>query len=302
MFPEVNLGFAKLALFPLCAGVGVASVVSCVFIGMKRLRLDAETQEKITEFIPFTLLAGFLSGVLSDVFFRVGLREAVVNPGKMGMTFFGALLGCMFALAVYARVRCLSVGLLMNLFLPSFALAQAFGRIGCFCGGCCFGRPLEGCWCGVVYPEGSLPFLKFGFACLAPVQLFEASYLLAAFLALMLFVGFRFRAAAYLVAVGAGRFLLEFLRGDDRGSLFGLTALSPAQVIGAALIVAGGVSLLWLFSHSKNEKEVLRCLGGAPLHVDDLEDGGKGQGRARDQQSLRQADEGGSKARLVARP
>lgn len=252
MFPEVNLGFAKLALFPLYAGVGVASVVSCVLIGMKHLRLDAETQEKITELIPFALLVGFLTGVLSDVLFRVGLREAVANPGKMGMTFFGALLGCMFALAVYACVRGLSVGLLMNLFLPSFALAQAFGRIGCFCGGCCFGRPWEGCWCGVVYPEGSLPFLKFGFARLAPVQLFEASYLLVAFLALMLFVGFRFRAAAYLVAVGAGRFFFEFLRGDDRGSLFGLTTLSPAQVIGAALFAAGGVRLLWLLFHSKN--------------------------------------------------
>ena len=251
MFPEVNLGFAKLALFPFCAGVGVASVVSCVLIGMKRLRLDAETQEKITEFIPFVLIAGFLFGELSDVLFRVGLREAMANPGKMGMTFFGALLGCIFALMVFACVRGLSVGLLMNLFLPSFALAQTFGRIGCFCGGCCFGRPWEGGWCGVVYPEGSLPFLKFGFTRLVPVQLFEASYLLAVFLVLMLFVGFRFRAAAYLVAVGAGRFFLEFLRGDNRGSLFGLTALSPAQVIGAALFAAGGLSLLWIHFHSK---------------------------------------------------
>lgn len=224
----------------------MASVVSCVLVGVKRLRLDAEMQEKITVFIPFALLAGFLSGVLSDVFFRVGLREAAANPAKIGMTFFGALLGCMLALTVYACVRGLNIGLLMNLFLPSFALAQAFGRIGCFCGGCCFGRPLEGCWCGVAYPEGSLPFLKYGFARLAPVQLFEASYLMIVFLALALFVGFRFRAAAYLVAVGAGRFFFEFLRGDDRGSLFGLTALSPAQIIGAALFVAGGVRLLWI--------------------------------------------------------
>lgn len=254
MFPEVNLGFDKLALFPLCGGAGLASVVSCVLVGMKRLRIDAETQEKITEFIPFALLAGFLSGVLSDVLFRVGLREAMANPAKIGMTFFGALLGCMLALAVYARVRRISVGLLMNLFLPSFALAQAFGRIGCFCGGCCFGRPWDGGWCGVVYPEGSLPFLKYGFSRLAPVQLVEASYLLIVFLALVLFVGFQFRAAAYLVTVGAGRFFLEFLRGDDRGSLFGLTAFSPAQAIGAVLFVAGGVRLLHLIFHSKKER------------------------------------------------
>ena len=39
--------------------------------------------------------------------------------------------------------------------MPEVALAQAFGRIGCFLAGFCYGRPTDSVF-GVVFPEDSL--------------------------------------------------------------------------------------------------------------------------------------------------
>ena len=39
--------------------------------------------------------------------------------------------------------------------MPEIALAQGFGRIGCFLAGCCYGRQTDAA-CGVVFPAGSL--------------------------------------------------------------------------------------------------------------------------------------------------
>ena len=102
--------------------------------------------------------------------------------------------------------------LLLNLFLPSFALAQAFGRIGCFLGGCCYGRPAK--FLGVSYPEGSLPYIHHGSTPLIPVQLYESAYLLITFVILFKVIRFNHRGAWYLILMPAGRFWLEFCRNE----------------------------------------------------------------------------------------
>ena len=71
-----------------------------------------------------------------------------------------------------------------------------------------------------------------------PVQLLECVYLLALFAVLVFRVDFRRRAALYLVFAAAGRFGFEFLRGDNRGSVFD-SVFSPAQCLGAALFAFG---------------------------------------------------------------
>jgi phosphatidylglycerol:prolipoprotein diacylglycerol transferase len=58
--------------------------------------------------------------------------------------------------------------------------------------------------------------------------------------------------ALYAALYSAQRFLIEFLRGDDRGALrFGL---SPAQLISAAAFSAAVILFFKLTQRQKNEK------------------------------------------------
>ena len=106
----------------------------------------------------------------------------------------------------------------LDLMGPALALIQAFGRLGCFMAGCCYGRPQR--W-GVCYGD---VHADVGFARelvgvrLLPIQAFESSclFLLAAAGAALALWGAPAGSAlaTYLVGYGAIRFGLEFARGD----------------------------------------------------------------------------------------
>ena len=118
---------------------------------------------------------------------------------------------------------------------------HCLGRVGCFLGGCCFGKPTDSAF-GVVFPEGSDPYEFYGGAiAVHPTQLYEAAFLLALFFVLFFWLK-KDALPFYCILYGAWRFGIEFLRADDRGSLFGLP-LSPSQVISVALFILGGVLL-----------------------------------------------------------
>ncbi|MCS6900894.1 MAG: prolipoprotein diacylglyceryl transferase [Myxococcales bacterium] len=129
-------------------------------------------------------------------------------------------------------------------------IGLSFGRMGCLLAGCCFGirsdSPLA-----LVFPERSpasewqykagllesrfLPSLP-----VLPTQIFEsaASLLIGAFCLLWLHPRKRYDGQVFLAFVSLyalARFLLEFIRSDDRGAWFGL---STSQIIGLVLCSA----------------------------------------------------------------
>lgn len=120
---------------------------------------------------------------------------------------------------------------------------HCLGRIGCFLGGCCFGKPTDRPF-GVVFPPGSLPYELYGEeVAVHPTQLYEAAFLFVLFF-ILFFVGKNFELPLYLSLYGIGRFIIEFFRNDDRGALFG-SLLSPAQIVSCFLIVAGIALMVW---------------------------------------------------------
>ena len=126
---------------------------------------------------------------------------------------------------------------------------HCLGRVGCFLGGCCFGKPTDSAF-GVVFPEGSDPYGFYGGAiAVHPTQLYEAAFLLALFFVLFFWLK-KDALPFYCILYGAWRFGIEFLRADDRGSLFGLP-LSPSQVISVALFILGGVLLAVRFVRAR---------------------------------------------------
>jgi phosphatidylglycerol:prolipoprotein diacylglycerol transferase len=157
---------------------------------------------------------------------------AVIADG--GQVFYGGLLGGACGAYVGCRItRERANGYLLAI-LPAVPLGHAFGRIGCFLAGCCYGIPYRGL--GAVVFRRAIGGAPNGVA-LFPVQLLEASLNVAIFLILLRVSkksasGLRL-ALAYAGMYAIVRFVLEYLRYDSvRGSAF---VFSTSQWISLAL-------------------------------------------------------------------
>ena len=130
-------------------------------------------------------------------------------------------------------------------------LAQAFGRLGCFLNGCCWGAPGDAFTC-VTFPEGSAAHDYFASKGIEngpvhPTQLYETT-------ACLIFFGFlmwlgrrppRVRGEHFFIMMmlyGWWRFAVEFVRGDERPNWIG--DLSYSQVISLLVIALASV---WLY-------------------------------------------------------
>lgn len=164
-----------------------------------------------------------------------------------GSVFYGGLIGGLIGGYLSMKYQKLDYGLTSDCAAPSIALFHAFGRVGCFLGGCCYGVEWEH---GITFHNALIESAN-GVP-RVPVQLFEAGLELALFLLLSLLLKKGWLKdrllAVYLLIYSVGRFMLEFLRGDDyRGFLFGL---STSQLISIAVFAAAVVFMVMRRSRS----------------------------------------------------
>ena len=107
-------------------------------------------------------------------------------------------------------------------------IAHAIGRIGCFLEGCCHGIETTE-WYGMYFPSDGKTYI--------PTQLYEAIFLFALTAVLVVLAykkSYRYNFVIYVLAYGAFRFLIEFIRGDERGGFIGI--FSPSQIWSIVLI------------------------------------------------------------------
>lgn len=152
-----------------------------------------------------------------------------------GLVFYGGLMGVAGGVLWVVGRRKVRFFHLETVFLPAVPLIHAFGRVGCFCAGCCYGKATQSAW-GVVYPTGG--FAPAGIP-LFPVQLWEAAgnLCLLCILLLPFYHNPGQRLAVYLLGYGLLRFTLECFRGDAARGMAG--PLSGAQWISLVCIVCG---------------------------------------------------------------
>jgi len=114
-------------------------------------------------------------------------------------------------------------------------LGLAFGRIGCFFYGCCYGKPTTSS-IGILFPRES-PAGLLGVKVI-PTQLISAIFLLLLFfLLLFLMKKKKFNGQillAYAFFYGIFRFIIEFYRGDPRREVF---SLSTSGFISLILVI-----------------------------------------------------------------
>ena len=251
MLSHIHILGIPLPMYSVMLALGIAAFLALYFLAFRReYKSDRVTFNRLSFTVLISIVALGFFAFLFDALFH-SLKEGRLVAG--GITWLGGVAGAFPAILILThflvpKKRGYALDVLDTL-VPGLALAHAFGRVGCFLGGCCFGKttasPL-----GVVFPEGSIAEklypnpLADGSLPVLPTQLFEAVFELLVFTLLILLSRRtrRFNTAIWSIAYAVFRFVLEFLRGDDRGA----TALpaSPAQVLSILLFVFGILALL----------------------------------------------------------
>jgi phosphatidylglycerol:prolipoprotein diacylglycerol transferase len=223
--------------------------------------------DEITDLAIWALLAGIAGSRIvyilqnTDYFFdthRPGWSLFdLIKIWEGGLVFYGGFIGAMVVTLILLRVKKLKILPVLDVLAPSLALGQAFGRIGCYLHGCCYGRPVHaGAWYGCVYPADTYVHYFKGQALgviafapdtpLWPTQLASSFDLFCIFAILSLYFRHQRRAgqvvALYLILVSVERFTMEFFRGDTHQP----GQLSLAQYISIGLFIAGAALAAWL--------------------------------------------------------
>jgi phosphatidylglycerol:prolipoprotein diacylglycerol transferase len=175
---------------------------------------------------------------------------------QSGGIFYGGLLTAIAVAMWYARRSRIPFLKMADAFSPGIALGHAFGRLGCFAAGCCWGNPTSLPW-GVTFTNSysnEVVGVPLGIP-LHPTQLYEAAAEAAIFAAL--YLGYRRKRfdgqilGWYLLLYPTARFLVEFLRSHVGEAVLWGGAISDAQAISLLLILLG-VWLLWLSPASRS--------------------------------------------------
>lgn len=203
--------------------------------------------EKITNLVIYCALAGIVGAKL--FMFLFDWNAFIANPRDFlslstlqaaGVYQGGFLLALAFAI-FYIRRHGLPLLTTLDIFAPGIAIGHAFGRVGCFAAGCCYGIECERSWAVKftnleAYKMTGVPLN----IPLHPTQLYEATFNLA--LAGLLYWLFNRRPrpgivfAAYLCLYSTFRFGVEFLRHHEQALTGGL---SNTQWISLATLIAG---------------------------------------------------------------
>lgn len=197
-----------------------------------------------------SIAAGLLGAALFQSFYN--MIDTAIKTGKWafklgGLTFMGGLITgvlvfCLGTL-IFAKGKvkrdffeCASYA------TPCIVLGHMFGRLGCFCAGCCYGKQTDSPL-GILFPGDHYKVY--------PTQLFEVLFL-AVLLGVLLLLLFKFDfhkplLPIYGMSYAVFRFLIEYVRDDDRGAFIpGLTP-SQFQVIILFLVAAALAVLVFVF-------------------------------------------------------
>ncbi len=215
------------------------------------------------------LLAGLIGGALGAKLYHLlplwirGVHSLgyLLEHWSQGSGFYGGFLGGMVALTLVLKKKEAPILKTFDPIAMYLPLGFALGKLGCFLGGCCYGRPAE--WPpGLRFPPGSLAYetqraeraIPPGAATSLPVhptQLYELGFSLALFGILYALYRRSKRPGetflAWVAGYSAWRIFIEAYRTDPDRHNFGFTSWSDSQVTGTVLLVlaVGGWVALW---------------------------------------------------------
>jgi phosphatidylglycerol:prolipoprotein diacylglycerol transferase len=209
------------------------------------------------------IIAGLIGAKISYFlhspdYFAFFISDPIGNIGYLsgGLDFFGGLIAAIPSVFLFLRAKGYEPIAFGDMIAPAIAIGHAFGRLGCFMNGCCYGVRCESC--GLEFAQGSAVWYDqiadgiigsyaIRSAAVFPSQLMELSLLVI--LAIVLTIMFRRRRfagqnlAIYLASYGVIRFAVQFTRADEAIQIGPLTIW---HVVALGVMTAGVVTyLVW---------------------------------------------------------
>ena len=249
MFPDlIDLGFLHLKTYGACMATG--------FLLCWHLVEKLSGRKDLSNLL-LSLMIGGVAGSRIAYVIEHWSSEFASNPAAIirvdqgGLMFYGGFILSFVIFLAWCFMKKENPLKLADLLAAVIPLGHAFGRIGCFFYGCCYGRD-SNAWCAVTFPMGSPSWYEHGrrMVSVLPTQLFEAAALLVLFGVLM-WVWFKHRGSEAQRGMGPGcvvgfylcgyaviRFGIEYLRGDPRAAV-GPFSISQAISIGMIIIGVG---------------------------------------------------------------
>jgi phosphatidylglycerol:prolipoprotein diacylglycerol transferase len=217
-------------------------LIFAVYLFMKRSKKEGYNEDHIFNLAIFAIISGVIGAKL--LYIIVESPSLIKEPSLLledfgsGFVFYGAILGGVLGAYIYAKRKKWSFIKVLDIAMPSVPLAQAFGRIGCFFAGCCYGKETTSPW-GIEFNNS--PFAPHDVH-LIPTQVISSVGNFLIFAAVMWFDRKKKTkdgqtCAVYMILYSIARFAVEFLRGDDRGTIFKI--LSTSQFICILVLIAG---------------------------------------------------------------
>lgn len=233
MIPAIDTPFGPLPTFPIWVVFGILAMFFLLSVSLRRKSNYVNEENYIFPKLVLSGMIGLASSGLLDALFKLPVSGEFEITG---ITFYGGFLGAAASLYILLKATgsktAYSVQEWFQLLTLPFILFHIFGRIGCFFGGCCYGKETDN-FLGVVFVDNPANNIIHNGIKRYPTQLFEATALMIIFLLLL---KRRNKFIHYLFLYAVSRFIIEFFRGDERGHISGI--LSPAQCISVLIVVA----------------------------------------------------------------
>ncbi len=246
-----EIGPVTIYSYGLMIAIGFIAALGLCLRRAPRFGLDTE---EVWNFWYICLIGGLLGAKLLYIIIEFrNIIDSTLSFSDIatGFVVYGGIIGGALSIYGYCRFRKLNFWKYIDLIAPAVPLAQGFGRIGCFLAGCCYGRPTDARF-GVVFETS--PFAP-NSTSVIPTQLLSSlgDFAIAG---IILWMASRKHAegilgGVYFVLYGVGRFAIEFLRNDPRGTV---GFLSTSQFISIFIVAVGIILIAYRIRYEKGQK------------------------------------------------
>jgi phosphatidylglycerol:prolipoprotein diacylglycerol transferase len=247
MYP-ILFSYGPLRIFTYGFLLALAFLCSMYMAGREAKRRGGRA-EQIYDLSFYSIIGALIGSRVLDVILKWDYFSAqpleIFMIWKGGLAFQGGLIFGVLTMLWYIYRHQMPLWTTMDIMALAVPLGQCIGRLGCFMAGCCFGQECHLPWAVTFNHPDTLGPLGVP---VHPTQLYESVLSLGVF-GFLLWLRHRQRfpgqiLGTYFLLAGAGRFLVEFFRGDERGPVLFL-GMPSTQVIALGLIVGSAILLLW---------------------------------------------------------
>ncbi len=228
----------------------------CVYIIsllIKRVQIDKYVIRLLVSLV-FLLVGAKLFGIILNIITALYTDQPITKDLVLnaGIVYYGGLIGLLSSFLIICKAKDKRLdGKALDSLTIAIPIFHAFGRVGCFFAGCCYGIPCEN-RISVLYTnivDGEVVTIS-----RLPIQLIEATENIFLFVALCIIDRFIPKKGLllpiYLAIYSILRFINEALRDDWERLMFG--GISMSQIISVILFIT---SVTVLINNSKTKEK-----------------------------------------------